>query len=101
MRKEKIEAKDRKRGMNWFLVLLVLIVGYSSWILINQQLTISALNTDLTVAQERLSTAKNENQQLRDENVLLSDDAYVEKLAREELGMTRQGEMPYIYAANK
>ena len=29
------------------------------------------------------------------------DDAYIEKLAREELGMTRKGEIPYIYAENK
>lgn len=101
MKKEANQSANSKHGINWFLVAIVLIVGYCSYILVDQQMTISALNTDIELAKDRLATAKNENQQLKDENTLLSDDAYVEKLAREELGMTRQGEMPYIYAVNK
>ena len=31
----------------------------------------------------------------------LMDDSYIEKLARENLGMTKQGEMPYIYSQDK
>lgn len=93
--------KAKKHGINWFLIAILVIVGYCSCILINQQLTLSALNSDIENARERLATAQSENQKLKEENQLLTDDVYVEKLAREELGMTRQGEMPYIYAANK
>ena len=64
-------------------------------------MTISQLNGDMDQARLRLEEAQRENQQLKEENASLSDDAYIEKLAREELGMTRKGEIPYIYAENK
>ncbi|MCI7612975.1 MAG: septum formation initiator family protein [Selenomonadaceae bacterium] len=97
---EKAKAGSGK-GFNWFALLLAVIVGYSGWILADQQMTLGALDDDMTAARERLQAARTENQQLKDENTQLQDEAYIEKLAREELGMTRKGEMPYIYADNK
>ena len=98
--KEKEKARSG-RGFNWFAILMIVIVAYGGWILADQQMTLGALEDDMTAARERLQAARTENQQLQDENVQLHDDAYIEKLAREELGMTRKGEMPYIYADNK
>ena len=103
-----VEDKARKkekagagRGFNWFAILLAAIVAYGGWILADQQMTMGALDDDMAAARERLQAARTENQQLKDENTRLQDDDYIEKLAREELGMTRKGEMPYIYADNK
>ena len=36
-------------------------------------------------------------EQLQQEKEQLVDPSYVEKLAREDLGMTKDGEIPYIY----
>ena len=103
-----VEDKARKkekagagRGFNWFAILLAAIVAYGGWILADQQMTMGALDDDMAAARERLQAARTENQQLQDENARLHDDAYIEKLAREDLGMTCKGEMPYIYADNK
>ena len=96
-----VKGKDSGRGINWFALLVAAIFIYAGWILAEQQMTLGELGNDMVAAQERLQSAKAENQQLKDENAMLYDEAYIEKLAREELAMTRKDEMPYIYADNK
>ena len=49
-------------------------------------------------AEARHSAAQEENEELKQEKAALSDPAYIEKIAREELGMTRHGELPYTTA---
>ena len=49
---------------------------------------------DQAVADARLAAAQAENEALKQEKANLQDLSYVEKIAREELGMTRQGELP-------
>ena len=95
--------KKQKIGglsLGWLLVTLCVII-YGVYVIGDKAMTISQLNSDMDQARLRLEEAQRENQQLKEENASLSDDAYIEKLAREELGMTRKGEIPYIYAENK
>lgn len=95
--------KKQKIGglsLGWLLVTLCVLI-YGVYAIGDKAMTISQLNGDMDQARLRLEEAQRENQQLKDENASLSDDAYIEKLAREELGMTRKGEIPYIYAENK
>ncbi|MCI7266192.1 MAG: cell division protein FtsL [Veillonellaceae bacterium] len=87
-------------SLGWLLVTLCVLI-YGVYVIGDKAMTISQLNSDMDQARLRLEEAQRENQQLKDENASLSDDAYIEKLAREELGMTRKGEIPYIYAENK
>ena len=95
-------TKKQKIGglsLGWLLVTLCVLI-YGVYAIGDKAMTISQLNGDMDQARLRLEEAQRENQQLKDENASLSD-AYIEKLAREELGMTRKGEIPYIYAENK
>ncbi len=95
--------KKQKIGglsLGWLLATLCVLI-YGVYVIGDKAMTISQLNGDMDQARLRLEEAQRENQQLKDENASLSDDAYIEKLAREELGMTRKGEIPYIYAENK
>lgn len=95
--------KKQKIGglsLGWLLVTLCVLI-YGVYVIGDKAMTISQLNSDMDQAHLRLEEAQRENQQLKEENASLSDDAYIEKLAREELGMTRKGEIPYIYAENK
>ena len=87
-------------SLGWLLVTLCVLI-YGVYVIGDKAMTISQLNSDMDQARLRLEEAQRENQQLKEENASLSDDAYIEKLAREELGMTRKGEIPYIYAENK
>ena len=95
--------KKQKIGglsLGWLLVTLCVLI-YGVYVIGDKDMTISQLNGDIYQARLRIEEAQKENQQLKEENAILSDDAYIEKLAREELGMTRKGEIPYIYAENK
>lgn len=96
-------TKKQKIGglsLGWLLVTLCVLI-YGVYVIGDKAMTINQLNSDMDQARLRLEEAQRENQQLKEENASLSDDAYIEKLAREELGMTRKGEIPYIYAENK
>lgn len=81
----------------WFFLILAIVVLYSSVTLFNQQMMLNSIDDDTAKAMERLKTAQNMNADLTGEKEALEDPAYLEKIAREDLGMTRQGELPYIY----
>ena len=89
--------RDKSR-CNWFVMVMLLIVAWFSYKFVQQQSELNAVNQDYAVAQTRLAAAQERNAALRVERDSLSDAAYIEKVAREDLGMTRQGEMPYISA---
>ena len=90
--------KTSGRRLDWFVVLMVGIVGYFSYMMVSQHFYLNSVNQDYDAAQQRLQSAQQENDALQQEKAQLNDPAYIEKIAREELGMTRQGEMHYIYS---
>lgn len=92
---------NAKRRLNWFLLILVCICGYFAYVFFMQQMNLNALKDDTEAARARLANAQQENEELSKEREALDDLDYIEKIAREELGMTRQGEMPYIYQKKK
>ena len=95
---EKKAYRKNGRRLDWFVVLMVGIVGYFSYMMVSQHFYLNSVNQDYDAAQQRLQSAQQENDALQQEKAQLNDPAYIEKIAREELGMTRQGEMPYIYS---
>ncbi len=92
-----MREKEKSR-CSWFVVVMVLIAVWFSYNFMQQQSNLNAVNQDYAVAKARLAKAQERNAALRVERDSLSDAAYIEKVAREDLGMTRQGEMPYISA---
>ena len=87
-----------RRRVNWFLILLLLIGGWVSYTFVTQQIRLNAVASDYEATRIRLEEARARNAELKKERDSLSDAAYIEKVARESLGMTRQGEVPYISA---
>ncbi|MCR5176600.1 MAG: septum formation initiator family protein [Anaerovibrio sp.] len=90
--------KPQRRQFNWFAIIMIIMFLLAAVKLGEQALTFKELNQDRIRAEERLKAAQEENQQLLEEKEQLSDPEYIEKLAREELGMTKQGEIPYVYS---
>ena len=87
-----------RRRVNWFLILLLFIGGWFSYTFVTQQIRLNAVASDYEATRIRLEEARARNAELKKERDSLSDAAYIEKVARESLGMTRQGEVPYISA---
>lgn len=83
------------RRPRWFVITVLLILGYFGSMIVSQGLYLSHVHEDQRVASERLAAAQAENERLRTEKERLGELPYIEKLAREELGMTGAGELPY------
>ena len=88
--------RQAKRSFNWFAVLLLFILLYFSYTAIQQYLQLKAISQEQAAVEARLSQAQKVNEELLQEKNNLGKIDYIEKIAREELGMTKQGEMPYI-----
>jgi cell division protein FtsL len=93
-----MEGRKRKRRFDFFVPLMAIIIGYFAFVLVSQQVHLGQLAENQAAAEARLSAAQEENEALKQEKAALSDPAYIEKIAREELGMTRHGELPYTTA---
>lgn len=92
------KTQTQRHPINWFVVIMVVLFLLAAFKLGEQAITYRELSQDRINAEERLKAAKEENEQLEKEKQQLNNPEYVEKLAREELGMTKEGEMPYIYS---
>ena len=90
-----MKARRERRGVNWFALIMLAIIVYFSSILISQQVYLSQAADDYAAAKARLEAAQKENAALKEETKQLNELGYIEKIAREELEMTRAGELPY------
>lgn len=77
-------------------ILLLLVSVYVGYILISTQLAMSKIKKELEVSKQELTTVKERNLKLQDEVNLSKTEAYIEKLARERLGLIKDGETPVI-----
>lgn len=86
----------RKRSsFNWFAFLLFAMIAYFSTVLVSQQVHLSHVSESQRIADKRLEKAKETNEKLRKELAELQDINNIERLAREDLGLAKEGEMPY------
>ena len=98
--KHKFE-KNQRRQINWFVIIMIIMFLLAAFKLGEQAITYRDLSQERIKAEERLKAAQEENDRLNQEKEQLNDPEYIEKLAREELGMTKNGEIPYVYSKNK
>ncbi|MDD4602079.1 Cell division protein FtsL [bioreactor metagenome] len=91
--------RSRKLRIKWFRLAAFFIAGYFLYLIIGQQSQLSVIETEHKAAQQRLEQAAQTNAALIEERNQLSTPAYIEKIAREELGLVKPGEIPYIPAA--
>ena len=85
----------QRKSFNWFALLLLAMVVYFSTILVSQQVHLAHVSESQRIADKRLEKAKATNEKLRRELAELKDINNIEKLAREDLGLAKEGEMPY------
>ena len=92
----------RKRsGFSWFALVMFAVIAYFSTVLVTQQVHLAHVNESQRIADKRLEKAKETNAKLRKELAELQDINNIERLAREDLGLTKEGEMPYQATAMK
>jgi len=85
----------QKSSFNWFALFMFLMIAYFSTVLISQQVHLSHVSESQRIADKRLETAKATNERLQKELAELQNLDNIEKLAREDLGLAKEGELPY------
>jgi len=86
---------QKRKGFNWFALFMFLVVAYFATVLISQQVHLSHVSETQRVADKRLEKAQKENDELRKQYEELQDLDNIEKIAREDLGLAKDGELPY------
>lgn len=85
----------QRKSINWFAIFMFLVFAYFGTVLISQQVHLAHVSDSQYLADKRLEKAQAENEKLRKEYESLQDLSNIEKLAREDLGLAKNGEMPY------
>jgi cell division protein FtsL len=89
-------AVRRRYRIRWFRVLILLSAAYFLYLAVGQQFELYTIQRETTMLKERISELEQSNKALADETSRLSSPSYVEKIAREQLGLVKPGEVPYI-----
>lgn len=81
-------------------MIFILIVCYVLYVFISQQVTMQKIKNQIADKKIEEQKVKDKNQKLQDEVKMSKLDMYIEKLARERLGLIKQGETPVIDSKN-
>ncbi|MBC2580879.1 septum formation initiator family protein [Clostridium sp. DJ247] len=81
-------------------IIYVLAFCYACYIFIGQQITINNIKAEIFEKQMEQQKIKEKNEELQDEVKMSKTDMYIEKLARERLGLIKRGETPVIDTKN-
>ncbi|NMA34464.1 MAG: septum formation initiator family protein [Clostridiaceae bacterium] len=86
-----------KKGKGTLGILILLFIFlYLSYIAVNQQRIIFNKNLELSRLEEKIAEEKTVNEELKKESEIIQDDEYIEKIAREKLGMVKKNERIYV-----
>ncbi|WP_368235288.1 septum formation initiator family protein [Clostridium perfringens] len=81
--------KKRMNLKNMVIIILIAILVISY---VRQELTMNKINKDIEAKQTQLNELQDKNKKLQDEVNQSSTDEYIERMARERLGMIKDGE---------
>ncbi|SDM65241.1 cell division protein FtsL [Dendrosporobacter quercicolus] len=90
--------RRRTFRVKWFRLIVVTLSAYLIYAGVNQYNQLSAIQQEQTMIKLQLEQAREVNASLTEERKRLNDRAYIEKLAREELGLAKPGETLYMPA---
>ncbi|MBU5592094.1 septum formation initiator family protein [Clostridium sp. MSJ-4] len=91
----------KKKKLTLKSVIIILLLIFSSYTIVSQQLTMKKIKKDISNQQKELELVKEKNQKLKDEFELSNTDLYKEKQVRERLGYVKPGETPVIDSNSK
>lgn len=91
----------RKFFSKCIVLFFVLLIGYLGCLIVRQEMYLSEINQQTIASQKQLDDAMEQNKNLKTEKENLQKPEYIERVARDDLGMTKPGEVPYISSENQ
>lgn len=93
------KGKKKINYKRFFISLFVLLfVLYFVYIMIWQQMVISKKSKEIDALEEKINAAQQQTEQLENELNNLNDPEYIERIAREKLGLVRPNERVFVDA---
>ncbi|MCX7711965.1 MAG: septum formation initiator family protein [Clostridia bacterium] len=86
--------KRRNSGLRFIVVLGLLV--YFAYIVFDQQKVMQIKKEELKSVDEKIKQEMKLNEELKKQKEAVNTDEYTEKIAREKLGMVRQGEKVFV-----
>jgi cell division protein FtsB len=86
----------RKRLLRPGIIFLIGFFIYFSYVLVDQQKLLNARLQDIKNLKSNIAVETELNKQLEGEIEMLDSDEYIEKIAREKLGMVKDNEKVFI-----
>lgn len=80
-------------------ILVLLFVFFISFV--KQEVAMKNLKKDIQVQQQELDKVREKNERLKEEEAQSKSEEYIEKMARERLGMVKPGEKSVINSIKK
>lgn len=87
--------KKGKRSTIGVFILLAIFL-YLSYIAVSQQKLLNAKGLELVRMEDKIEYETKLNEELTKENEMIQSDEYIEKIAREKLGMVKRNERVYV-----
>lgn len=78
------------------MVILLVLLGYFVYLAVDQQIYIHEVQQEKAAVQKQYEKEQAKNKELTEEKNELENPQYIEKIARDEFGMTKKGEVPYV-----
>ena len=89
-------AARRRYRIRWIRVLVLVTAAYFLYLAAGQQYELYTIKRETYTLKDRIAELEKSNKAMADEKSRLSTPTYVEKIAREQLGLVKPGEVPYI-----
>ncbi|MGI6776862.1 MAG: FtsB family cell division protein [Acetivibrionales bacterium] len=87
---------NKRKGSKLGIVVVICILVYFAFVLIDQQTVLNQYNKDLKNMDRKIAEQEEINSQLKKQKDMLDSDEYVEEIARTKLGMVKQGEKVFV-----
>lgn len=89
----------RKKSRFGFIVLMVFLL-YFAYAAVGQQKLLYTKSLEMEKMQQKVKEETKINEELNKQKDMMNSDAYIEKVAREKLGMVKKGERVFIDTGN-
>lgn len=90
-----MKTKEKKRRFKIRHLLIVILAVFLIITLGKQQVKINEIKRKQAIVERDIQEALQQQQKLKEQIELLNTDEYIEKIAREELGLVKPGEIIY------
>lgn len=94
----------KKKGIMKSLAIkafFTLVIVYCGYILVQQQLTLNAYSADNKYYKDKIDQERKKSESLKNQQAIQNTDEYIERIAREKLGLVKPDEKVFIDISNK